>query len=732
MNYRGLKATLLSGLAAATLLPPAAARANDAAEAAAQSGPVGIEDIVVTAQKRAENLQDVPVAVSAFSGAALERTYAADLKAISGSVPSLVVTNVVNVSMTAAVSIRGIGVQEADGFIDPAVGVVVDGVYQGSNTTALLDLFDVERIEILRGPQGTLFGANTIGGVINVITKQPTGEFGGEGRVTVGNFGRFDAMAAVNIPLNDNLAGKISVMHKQFDGFYREYESGKRTGGQNVTTGRGYLKYDNKSNFNATLALEYGRGRNDSPPVVNYSDSSMALYNVDVSLPLGSKTHYVTTSQTYNFSDFNIYGATLTMNLDAGAADIVSISNYREFKLDEWTDQDGSPAQLYHTRRITRNWQASQELRATMAPTETTELMVGAYYMAKNYKLDSTSYVDAFVPGLITLLTNDQDDESLAGFTQGYWNATDRLRFQAGVRYTWQKKDMHVTTGINLGGPDIPGLDVRRDKSWTHWGWKLGADYKATDDMLLYASYSRGSHSGGFNGRVSTAPDEIGPYDPEHVDAYEVGLKSDWMDKRVRVNVALFYNKYSDMQVDQLFYEDNQAQTRVLNAASSKIKGAEFEVVVVPVEGLTLNGSLSYLDAQYSNFFLDLDANPANGQEDGSHLNLRNAPKWQGSVGATYTIDVNPGSLALNAQWNRTSRRDTDTRNGTVGIIAPISLINASIKYTSDDDRWSVALWGKNLTDERRVASGFFAPGVMNFASNTAPREVAVEFGFKF
>ena len=707
------------------------ATSHAVADAAEDTDTQVIEDIVVTAQKRAENLQEVPVAVSALSGDSLEQAYALDLKAISANVPNLIVTNVVNVSLTAAISIRGIGVQEADGFIDPAVGVVVDGVFQGSNTTALLDLFDIERIEVLRGPQGTLFGANTIGGVINVITKQPTGEFGGSGRLTVGNYGRFDVMGSVDFPITEQLSGKVTAMHKGYDGFYREKTTGKRTGGQNVTTGRAYLKYENDDDFHATLQFEYGRGRNDSPPVVNYATPDMALYSAEDSHVIGGPVSFVTTSQHYNFSDYDIYGTTLTMNFTLGEADIVSISNYREFKLDEWTDQDGSGDDLYNTRRITENWQASQELRAAFQPSDNSEFLIGGYYLFKNYKLDSTSYLDAFVPGLVGLLTNDQDDKSIAAFAQGSLNVTEKLRLQAGVRYGWQEKEMTVTTGNLLGALDLGGVDVTRSESWNLWGWRLGADYQVTDDVMAYAAYSRGSHSGGFNGRI-TVPNDIGPYNPEKVDSYEIGLKSDLMDKRLRLNAAVFYNDYSDIQVDQLVYENNNPSTRVLNAASAKIKGAELEMIAIPVDNLTINGSVSYLDAEYEGFFLDFDANPANGNEfDGSVLNLRNAPKWKTSLGLTYDVVMAGGGLRLNANWNYTSRRDTDTRNGVIGIIDPVHLVNGSVKYTSDQG-WAVTLWGKNLFDERYITSGFFAPGVQNFASNGAPREVAVEVSFEF
>ena len=693
-------------------------------------GYAALEEIIVTAQKREESLQETPVAVTAMTGNMLERAFATDLRDISGTVPSLVVTNVVNVSMTAAVSIRGIGVQEADGFIDPSVGVVVDGVYQGSNTTALLDLFDIERVEILRGPQGTLFGANTIGGVINVITKQPTGEFNGSGRVTLGDYGRQDVAAAVELPLSDSLSSKIAMTRKSYDGFYKDWQSGDDVGAQEVTSARGYLKFTPSEVFDATLQLEYGRGRNDSPMVVNQSDPGMALYVPEYSVPM-SDVSFRSFSQFNNFSDFDIEGATLTMNWAMAGAEWVSITNGRQFTLDEWTDQDGTPVQLYSTRRITDNKQFSQELRASFTPTDAIELTAGLYYFNQNWQLDSTSAVDAFGPGLVLLANPDQDDQAWSIFSQGYWQVADRLRLQAGIRYTWQEKELSLVnetqfSGVSLGLTPAAGKD-----EWENLGGRLGFDWRFSDNVMLYGYQARGFKSGGFNARI-TFPEDIGPYDPEIVDTWELGLKADWLEGLLRTNLALFYNDYQDLQVDQLAYVGATPVTRVENAASAEISGAELEVVYLSTKALTLNASLSYLDASYDDFQFDLDANPANGQEDASGLNLRNAPEIQASLGAALEFGLGPGTGTFNVVWMHTSERDTDTRNHPIGRIDALDLLDASIRWRANDDRWSLALRGKNITDEKYRASGFYAPGVMNFASNGPRRTLALEVGFNF
>ncbi|GAB4153092.1 MAG: TonB-dependent receptor [Sphingomonadales bacterium] len=698
-----------------------------------------IEDIVVTAQKREENLQAVPLSVSAFSGRGLENRQAYDLRAISGQVPSLVVTNVVNVQTTAAVSIRGIGVQEADPFIDPAVGVVLDGVFQGTNTTALLDLFDIERIEILRGPQGTLFGTNTIGGVINVVTKQPTGEFGGTARVTAGNFGRLDVMGSIDFPIiEDVLAGKVTGMFKSFDGHFRNTVDGRRTGGHNIGTLRAYLKLTPSDNFDATLQFEYTRGRSDSPPVLNAATPDLPLFVPGESRdPANPDLTRAFAAQGPNFSDLNNYGGLLTMNAALGGVDLVSITAYREWDLEEFTDQDATSLDLFNTLRPSDHYQFSQELRGTFSPLENVEMIAGGFFMKQNYTLNQRQDLFAFAPGLQAFLDNDQDTTSASGFAQLYWNVTDRLKLQAGGRYTWEEKKMLVRNVTRIGSfviADIfaPANGVPGEESWTTWGWRFGADYQVTDDMMVYAFTARGAHSGGFNGRI-TVPQDLGPFDPEFVDLYEIGAKTEWLDGRVRVNVAAFWNDYDDLQVDQLAQTGGgNITTQVLNAAGAETRGFELETTVVPVDNLTINGSLSFLDAEYTEFFLDLDGNPLNGQEDGSFLDLRNAPKWLISLGATYDMPTEAGTFSVHGNWRFSSRRETDTRNGVVGSIDPLHIVDANIKFTPPDERWAIRVWAKNLFDNDHVASGFFAANFNNFLLIGPPREVAVELTANF
>jgi iron complex outermembrane receptor protein len=759
-----------------------------AAEQAADTASGGIQEIVVTAQKKAEKLQDVPISVAAVGAAQIENTHAVNLQGLQGAVPNVEIGTFSNTPNTAVFTIRGIGVIEPDPYAGNTVGIVTDGVPQYFSMGALLDLFDVERIEILRGPQGTLFGANTTGGVVNVINKQPElDRTGGSGSISYGNYNHITVNGVVNAALGEGLALRLGVNHDKRDGYVTNVVDGTDMGKRNVTIFRGALRY-RSGDFDATLTGEYDRARNGSPIVVagdlpgeaEFVPAGFRNMYQSPCAPAGSvckaPDHYYS-AQDHGIngdlpdqSDMDTYRTGLTMSLaNTAIGDITSITGYKHFKLFEFTDQDGTPLPLIDTKRGTKGWQFSQELRTDVKIGTMGNVTLGGFYLKDHYDHYQNlrinfaggvftnpdgSYVLG-LPGLYQQNLQDQDNESISAFAQSYWNLTDKLRFQAGIRYTHEKTSMLASTETRLatatanwlaalgagaedpGTPGFADLDgtntvpfgagmvapPRGTKSWNNVGWKLGLDYKVTDGVMLYGYYARGFKSGGYTGRIGIA-DDLGPYNPEKVDTFEGGIKSEFLDRHVRLNLAGFYTNYRGMQLAQIYFKGSGANlvqgNTILNAAVSHIKGFESELTVVPVTGLTINGSLAYLDAKYSKFDFLL---PNKTVLDLKGQRLQNAPKWTATTGVSYEF---PMSADLTGRFsgtvNYTSEKQlTSIVNTARSTIRPQTIVNASfdVKFAAG---YTIGVWATNLLDSRYINSVFDSPGTLGLTNYAPPR----------
>jgi iron complex outermembrane receptor protein len=775
--------TLAAAVSAQDAPPPPAPAAPSLPTATQSPGQTGLEEIVVTAQKRAENLQTVPIAVTAISGSTLESRAAVSLQSLQATVPNVQINNFSNTPQTAVFAIRGIGVIDPDPYAGNTVSIVYDGIPQFFSYGALLDLYDIDRVEILRGPQGTLFGANTTGGVVNVATRQPTGQWGGRGEITYGNYNRFDISAALDAPLVQNiLAGKLVVSHTQSDGYTTNVFNGKDMGSKDHTLVRGYLKLTPTPNFDATLVGEYVRVRDGAPIFINGSvpgeaqfvppgvtpnGATIPMYTspcVPAGQPCHAPDHYYSGNNSVpDTSNMNNYRATLTMNLrDTPIGDITSITGYRDFRLFEFTDQDGSAAFLSDTRRLTKGWQFSQELRTSARVTKWWNLIGGGFYLKDHYTLAQDYRLQFAAPGLLQIGNQNQDNYSASAFLQNYFQITDTLRAQAGIRYSHERTSMLASTITSIaldgmtdfdGTGNVPVSAVappRGAKSWNNVGWKLGLDYTVRPGLLLYGYWARGFKSGVFTGRIGL-PSDLGPAAPEHVDTFEGGIKADLFDRHLRINLAGFYTNYRDIQLSTIYFQTNGSQTiqgnSIINAASAHIKGFELESSVLPFRGLTLTGSLSYLDAKYkkfeyfnSNAQLDANGSPvldANGNvvpigfQDLSGSRLQNAPKWTATAGATYETDVGPGKLLLHALYSYNSSRYMYALNDTPrALIQPVNLVDANIDYTWRN--YTLSFWGTNLFDKRYISSVYDAPGVEGLAAYMPPRRygVAVKANF--
>ncbi|MEO0032307.1 MAG: hypothetical protein RIS94_2065 [Pseudomonadota bacterium] len=729
-------ALLASTTIFATGLTTSAALAQDATQPANGGG---VEEIVVTAQKRAENMQKVPIAVTSVSGAALERAQVKDIQGLANSIPNVQINSFSNSPDSAVFTIRGVGVNDADPYVGTTVSVVVDGVPVGVNTGALLSLFDIERVEILRGPQGTLFGANTTGGVVNVVTKQPTGVFGGEAQVVYGNYNRLDLNAAMNFPIAEGLAGKISVLHTGSDGFFRSYTDGHRLGKRDMTALRGYLKY-NSGGYDATLIGEYDRTRNGGQTGVLIAGPNDLFYQPGET---GSGFNFKRgmSSDQPDYNNRNSYSATLTQNLDTGVGKLVSITSYRKYDNDLYSDDDAVTAVLLQTHRVSNQHQFSQELRLHTDLTDRIKMVLGGFYFDQEYDLQQQTKLDGFLKGLGQPQSQHQKNWSISGFAQFYGQITDTLRVQAGIRFSHEKTSAVSTTANSFttveggysqyGDPIIPDslIVATGAKAWDNVGYKVGLDWQATPSVLLYGYYARGFKSGGFTGRIAVAQD-VGPFNPEHLDTFEAGVKADLLDRHLRLNLAAFYNDYKDMQVTQnLTYLDGKNSAAIRNAGGAKTKGFELEATVVPVEGITLNGAVAYLDAYYTKYdTFVLDANGDTVAVSYAGNRLMNAPKWNASAGFTVKQPLGSGNVTATGQYTYTSSKFTAFTDRPTELVAPVNLVNATLSWAPEGEAWSVGVWGRNLFNEKYYGQKLTLVGIGTLASLGNPREYGLDF----
>ncbi|RME62157.1 MAG: TonB-dependent receptor [Alphaproteobacteria bacterium] len=768
-----LAASLVCGLSA-----PALAQEQATTQENQPRANVGIEEIMVTAQKREEGLQSVPISIAAVSGAKMDSLHATNLEALQGYIPNVQIQSFANVSHGAVFNIRGMGVIEPDPYAGTTVQVVEDGVPQFFNMTALLDTFDIDRVEVLRGPQGTLFGANSTGGVVQVVNRKPTGELGMRAEASIGNYDMIKVKGSLDFPvLKDVLAARVTATHLNRDGFITNIVDGSDMGGRNRTAVRVQLEFTPNEAFETRLIGTVSRHRDSGEDSVNGDvpgealfvpagtefpspafPDAVARFSMPASpcLPAGQRCRAPKKFLSANgsdippTSDMDTYGATLQMTWRADFGTLTSITGYKDFKLHDINDQDWTPVFFDDTERLTDGWQFSQELRGDFQLTDWLDVMAGGFYAQYAWDHFQDFRIQFALPGLRQLTQDDWNTETASAFLQGYANLTDRLRLQGGVRITYEKTEAAVRIANFLdsrGAADLRGKGLNEiagpfedflgditpsdQKSWTNLGGKFGFEYDALEDAMFYGYYAHGFKSGGFVGRIVN-PIDIGPFNQEQVDTIELGVKSEWLDNRLRLNLSAFHNWYDDIQLAVIFFTQDQFGNTVngnsiINAASARTKGLEAEVIAVPVNGLTLSSSLGFLDATYSNFpFIDpttLIETNLKGER------LQNAPKWTIATSVNYVFYASGFAFTTNIGYNYVGKKfNTNLQNTPRSLIQNTHLVDGSFDVGPENGNWSVGVWVKNMFDNRYISSVFDAPGVIGLVDYQDPRTFGVSF----
>lgn len=786
---------LYSVSAMASLAWATAAYGQDTAASGDDAGNDALREIVVTAQKRSESVQSVPVAVTALDEKALSQATVKDLRDLSGRVPGLVVDSVTSSPSTASIALRGISFDDVEKSFDPAVGVAVDGVFIGTNTGQLLDSFDMERMEVLRGPQGTLFGRNTIGGVISVTRTRPTMDAGIRAQFSYSSFDTKSARVVVNSgTIADILAVKVFGSWDKTDGFVRNPIQNRRDGRYETLHGGVTALLTPADGFTASLTYEHVRERGEavSIPLSNGTDLFCAFAGFPGFSPVSECNRFTASDRgvytTFETAPRGISNDTdiVTGNIEwevAPTVKLFSVTGYQRNKEDALADFDGSEVNFFNTRRVQRYHQFSQELRIVADLTDRINVLAGGYYFSSGYTLFQSTAIGPGLGGAVIGQFTDHDAKSYAGFADAQFKLTDNFKVTLGGRYTKDKKQLFTNYGLvaalvqitdptytgtqcegvvgtfDAGGGLIlpvyaPANNCSATANFNKFTWRANAQYNFSPNKMAYASYSKGFRSGGLNARA-TGPTSIGPYAPEVVDAYEVGLKADWLDRTLRTNIALYYSKYGNKQEEVVQPSPpgaaNPQETVVKNAASATIKGVEVEAVVQLGSYLSANASFAYTDAQYKNFFNDVVGLTPGSAPDGvpdnvSTLDLRRAPKYQWSFGLDYNRDVGGGHLDASALLRFSSKYATciapdqpitpgqvtnDDRCYTKDRVN----LSAQIGYTFDlGDRKevSVAVFGRNLTNTRDIMGVLPVAGLFTFGTPYTPRVIGAQVGFKF
>jgi iron complex outermembrane receptor protein len=710
---------VLTALAAA---PPGRAQPEAEQPRPAAVQPAGaLEQILVSARKREEDLQDVSTSVSALGPTELDRRFDLDLRDFANAAPNVIIDDLQQgPGSPAAISIRGIGTSDVEKSFDPTVGVVVDGVFIGVNSGAMLKALDLETVEILRGPQGTLFGRNSIAGVINVTRSRPAFEFGGRIRAGYGNYDDIQLDGYVNIPIvADRLAIKLGGAKREQDGYFYHIDKDVDVGKQDYRALNASVLLVPLDGLEIYYRFDRQWQDQDANTVVNMAQPGQLWCNlreagfpfenhcaVSLTVPESGGRYLVTQDGAPAESYFDSDTHTLNMGWqfsDGFRMDYV----FGKFKTDEavFQDWDGTSDTLYHTNRPARYVQDSHELRLTSTLDGPLNFVVGAYLWDSKYRIDLQSFVSfvdltAFGIPLGTVLdirqSVEQSTKSKALFFEADYKLTDALTLNVGGRYTRDRKTQGVAGGL-ADDPTFDNLDDPIRDKWERFTPKASISWRFSDEAMVYGLYSAGFRAGGFIGRPSTVYAAVTPYDPEKVDNFELGWKTEWFDNRLRVNGSVYYMKYKDKQEEFSVSVPGGTgqQSLVLNTSSAVIKGLEIDALAIPVEGLTLRATLGLMDAKYKKFIL---SSPEFDDADFSDRKLRRAPDYTATLGFTYEWPMFGGTAWVSADWHLIAPYELTFDNSPQSRVRSQNIVDASINWQWKGTTFS--LWGRNLTKE--------------------------------
>jgi iron complex outermembrane receptor protein len=675
-----------------------ATAAHAQTETATETEAFDAGDIIVTAQRREQNLQKVPVTISVLTADAAMRLGINSTTDLAASVPGL---NITQSFSSPTFYLRGVGHADVNTGQEMPTALYIDGVYVATTVGSIFSFNNIERVEVLKGPQGTLFGRNATGGVIQVVTKTPSHTPSVSASATYGNYDRYELNFYGTTGLSDTLAADLAVYQMdQSDGWGRNVLTGKKVNLGRELSIRSKLFWTPDDRTSVTLTGDYSRQKTDIGTSTAVRPGALGFDGVTT-----NQGFYNITSEVDDIhTRYHQWGATLNVKHDFDFARIVSISAYHDLREHVvGYDGDGTPFAGLVAGRFAPAKTFTQELQLQSLPGSKIQWIGGLYFLHQKTgtePLDLSGAAVAPFPGFVFYQTVKQTTKSYAAFAEATVPIIDDdTHFTAGIRYTSDKRRMTGSNADSFGTVYPPVTP--QSKRWSRPSWRAVLDHQFNPRIFGYAQYSRGFKSGQFN---LIAPGDP-PVKPEQLDAFELGLKTKLFDNRLRLNVAGFYYDYKDIQVQTVI----PAGTRIVNAASARMKGIDVDFDLAISRDFHLGGGLSYLDGKYKSFENApfLAPLPTGGNMsftgDASGNRLVNAPKWQANLNASYVIPSSIGDFTLAGQYAYNSgfffTADNRPRQHAY------DLVNGSIEWRATSREFGVRLWAKNITKEKYVSS---------------------------
>ncbi len=737
----------------------AQAHAQDAAPAGSSDNRVFSEDIVVTAQRREERLIDVPISVSAMGSEALERAGATNVSNIGTYMPNIQINQTVGNTFGPLISIRGLA-PSADTSLgrDQPVGLYVDGVPIAKSTGAAFEIADLERVEVLRGPQGTLYGKNTIGGAVNLITRKPSGEFGGMLGFGIGEHDLYNERVTVDLPTMGgegsgigSIKTKFSYAGRQFDGFYKNTGPSRDFGRQRMHSARADVLWELSDRFSARYVYDITNSRGTGSMLAISEMGTLfapgsALYKAILPSVHKDRPKSISADNVHE-NNFRVSGHAVTLEYDAGAGalgevTLKSITAWRKMQTRSHSDFDGTPLDLMRFRLDNNYNQFSQEFQV-IGNAGRLKYTLGAFYMRDRYHVDNPRWNFQMGGSNYDLSQRGANNHSIAGYGQFTWTppiAEDRLDIAVGLRWTKDTRDVwerffaysaylanpsNLNSGVFQRGLNgvpitasgqsilgaIPGkggigptdlIPLQNKKSWSQFNPELNLTFKVNPSWNIYGRVATGYKSGGFNDTAANNAAFNTPYDPEKLLSFELGTKGTFFDRRLSLNMAVYHSIYKDFQAGVFVPEF--VTTNIINAGKAKFTGFELEGQIRPTPQLTFNFGYGYLKARYKDFVLP------NGTDVTKTYKVPLAPKHNLLLGAEHRLDLGGLQLisSVNYSWRAsqwgTITPDVLSKRKAYGL-TDARLTLAGLKVAGDAEL-EFSVWGKNLADVKYWTSG--------------------------